>query len=282
MRNPRGLMRRANVSGDPDRDQHFLIDERVLDRIPQHAADADFDLTHVLEIGPGTGALTDRLLAVADHVTAIEQDGNLVSFLQTEFTDDIANRRLTIIQGDALEVPLPDVTATVANLPYSISSPVLFRLLPLGIPLLVMVQREFGERMAASPGTADYGRLSVSSQHFAAVEIIETVPPSVFEPSPMVDSVLVRTLPRQPAYTVPDDELFLRCIRAIFTQRRKTVRNAIRNTTHISGITKAAEVIDHLPESLLSQRPGDLSPESFARIVREIADVEQYEGTHHG
>lgn len=266
-------MERAGVAGDPSRDQYFLVDERVLDRIPTHATGAGFDLGHVLEIGPGTGGLTARLLAHADRVTAIERDPDLGNFLEREFADAVSADRLTVIVGDALEVELPAFSSVIANLPYGISSPILFRLLPARKPLLVMVQREFGERMAAEPGTDDYGRPSVSSQHFASVELVEPVPPTAFEPQPPVDSVLVRTQPRTPDYDVPDDELFLDCVAALFTQRRKTVRNAIRNTTHLSGIAAPDRVVDALDEELLGRRPGDLTPAEFAAISRVAADV---------
>ena len=105
-RDPDALLRRAGASGNPDRDQHFLIDDRVLDRLPEYAE--GMDLTHVLEIGPGTGALTDRLLAVADAVAAVERDPELAQFLREEFDAEIAAGRLTVIEGGALEVDLPE------------------------------------------------------------------------------------------------------------------------------------------------------------------------------
>ena len=152
-RDPDRLLDRAGVTGNPDRDQHFLVDERVLDRLPTHLHD-DADRSHVLEVGGGTGALTDRLLATGERVTVIERDPDLAAFLREEFRADIEDGRLTVIEGDALEVDIPeDVTASVSNLPYGVSSEITFRLLPLGIPTVLMFQREFAERMAADPGT---------------------------------------------------------------------------------------------------------------------------------
>lgn len=130
-----------------------------------------------------------------------------------------------------------------------------------------MVQREFGERMAAEPDTGTYGRLSVSTQHFGRVEVLEVVPPSAFEPSPPVESAIVRVTPRAPTYEVADEKFFLRFVKALFTQRRKTLRNAIRNTTHISGIADAAAVLDELDEDTCDRRPGELSPETFASLA---------------
>ena len=270
MKDPAALAARAGVAGDPDRDQHFLMDERVLDRLPTYAE--GFDRSRVLEIGGGTGALTDRLLAVADHVTAIERDRTLAAFLREEFAEEIDEGHLDVVTADATDVDLPPFTACVSNLPYGASSPILFRLLPRRRPLVVMVQREFGERMAAEAGTDAYGRLSVTAQHYASVEVLEIVPPSAFQPAPAVESAVVRTTPREPTYTVDDEERFLAVVRAVFTQRRKTLRNAIRNTTHISGIDDPAAVIDALPEELLSARPGALEPAEFARIAQLSID----------
>jgi len=273
LRDPDELRRRAGVRGDPDRDQHFLIDDRVLDRIPTYLPE-DVDRTHILEIGGGTGALTDRLLRVAERVTVVERDPALAAFLREEFEADIETGRLEIIEGDALEVELPDFTACVANLPYGISSEITFRLLPTQRPLVLMFQREFGERMAAEPGTDDYGRLSVSAQHYADVEVVEIVPPEAFDPAPAVESAIVRLQPREPDYEVADEAFFFDFVKALFTQRRKTIRNGIRNTAHISGLSDPEAVVDAVEsadEDLLRARAGSLSPAAFAELTA-IAD----------
>ncbi len=277
-RDPDALIRRAGIAGNPNADQHFLVDDRVIDRIPSYATEGGFDTSHILEVGGGTGGLTDRLLTVAEEVTVIERDPRLAEFLEDEFTSAVESERLTVLSGDALNVELPAFTASISNLPYGISSEILFRLLPMGRPLVVMVQLEFAERMAAEPGTDEYGRLSVTAGHYADVELVETVPPTAFDPQPAVESALVRTTPRQPAYSVPDDEFFLRFLRAVFTQRRKTMRNAIRNTVHISGLDDGDAVVDAADESLLSQRAGNLTPAEFAELATtawEVGDPEE-------
>jgi 16S rRNA (adenine1518-N6/adenine1519-N6)-dimethyltransferase len=270
-RDPDRLIRRAGVRGDPDRDQHFLVDDRVLDRIPGYLP-ADADTSHLLEIGGGTGALTDRLLAVADRVTVVERDPGLAAFLGEEFVDDVDDGRLTVVGGDALSVELPDFSACVSNLPYGISSEIAFRLLPREKPLVLMFQAEFAERMAADPGTSEYGRLSVGAQHYADVDVVESVPKEAFDPVPAVESAIVRTTPSDPDYAVGDETFFFDFVKALFTQRRKTVRNAIRNTTHISGVVDGAAVVDAAPEELLSKRPGDLTPTQFAHLAELAAD----------
>jgi len=270
-RDPDALIRRAGDRGNPDFDQHFLVDDRVVDRIPDYLPETA-DRGHVLEIGGGPGVLTDRLLAVADRVTVIERDPTFAAHLRGEFAAAIDTDRLTVVEGDALEVDLPDVTACVSNLPYSASSEIAFRLLPLGIPLVLMFQQEFAERMVAAVGEDDYGRLSVSAQHYADCEIVESVPNTAFDPQPAVQSALVRLTPREPEYSVADEEFFLRFVKAVFTQRRKTIRNAIRNTAHISGLNDADAVVDAADEDLLGRRAGNVAPAEFAALAQTAVD----------
>ncbi|GAB7009219.1 16S ribosomal RNA methyltransferase A [Halorubrum trueperi] len=277
-RDPDALARRAGERANPDRDQHFLVDDRVLDRIPSYLPD-DADTGHLLEIGGGAGALTDRLLATIvsrstessetgdGHLSVIERDGTFAEFLRAEFTTAVDDGVLDVIEGDALDVDLPPFTACVANLPYGVSSEIAFRLLPEGRPLVLMFQAEFAERMVASAGESEYGRLSVSAQHYAAVEIVERVPKEAFDPQPAVESAIVRCTPRDPDYAVGDEALFLRFVKALFTQRRKTVRNAIRNTGHISGLDEPEAVVAAADEDLLRRRPGTLEPSAFAALA---------------
>ena len=271
-RDPDALLRRAGVRGDPGRDQHFLVDDRVLDRLPGYLPDGA-DLAHVLEVGGGTGALTDRLLAVADRVTVVERDPHLAGFLREEFDEAVSAGRLDVLEGDALDVDLPGFTASVSNLPYGVSSEICFRLLPRRRPLVLMLQREFAERMAADPGTPEYGRLSVMAGHYADVEVVEPVPPEAFEPAPAVESAVVRCVPREPDYELPDEAIFMDLVRACFTQRRKTMRNAVRNTVHISGLADPDAVVDAAGEALMGKRAGDVTPAEFARLARLAAEV---------
>ena len=286
MRDPDGLLARAGISPDTDRDQHFLVDDRVLDRLPGYLSlpenknggdsdDRNDDLTdaHLLEVGAGTGALTDRLLTRFERVTAVERDADLATFLREEFVSEVESGRLRVIEGDATAVDLPTFDASVSNLPYGVSSTVLFRLLPRKRPLVVMVQREFAERMAAAPCEDEYGRLSVTAGHYADVEVVEPVPPTAFEPAPAVDSAVVRTVPRTPAYEVPRKDFFLDFVTAVFTQRRKTMRNAVRNTVHISGLTDPEAVVDAADEDLMSRRAGTVTPSEFAELANLAAEV---------
>jgi 16S rRNA (adenine1518-N6/adenine1519-N6)-dimethyltransferase len=302
-RDPDALARRAGSRADPDRDQHFLVDDRVLDRIPGYLPDGA-DASRLLEIGGGAGALTDRLLAritagdadrdvdhedadrevdhgdadrEVDHgdadrdgpgrLTVIERDGAFAAFLREEFAAAVADGLLDVVEGDALDVDLPPFTACVANLPYGVSSEIAFRLLPEKKPLVLMFQAEFADRMVASAGESEYGRLSVSAQHYADVEVVERVPKEAFDPQPAVESAVVRCTPRDPDYAVGDEAFFLRFVKALFTQRRKTVRNAVRNTAHISGLDDPEAVVDAADEEVLRSRPGTLEPAAFAALA---------------
>ena len=244
----------------------------MLDRIPTYLPD-DADRSRLLEIGGGAGALTDRLLATIDpdasagRLSVVERDPTFAAFLREEFRDAVDEGILDVIEGDALDVDLPAFTACVANLPYGVSSEIAFRLLPERRPLVLMFQREFAERMVAEPGTSEYGRLSVSAGHYANVELVEHVPKEAFDPQPAVESAIVRCTPRDPDYEVGDEAFFLRFVKACFTQRRKTVRNAIRNTAHISELADPDGVVEAADGELLRKRPGDLDPVAFAALA---------------
>ncbi|MFD1564206.1 16S ribosomal RNA methyltransferase A [Haloarchaeobius amylolyticus] len=273
MRDPDALIARAGIRGDPDRDQHFLVDDRVLDRLPTYLTEIDADTSHLLEIGGGTGVLTDRLLAVGDEVTVVERDRDLAAFLREEFVDEIAAGDLTVIEGDALAVDLPDFSASVSNLPYGVSSEIAFRLFPEKKPLVLMFQQEFAERMVAESGTSEYGRLSVSSQHYADIELVESIPKEAFSPPPAVQSAVIRAVPREPDYEVDDEDFFLRFVKALFTQRRKTIRNAIRNTAHISGLAEPEAVVDAADDDVLQKRAGAMAPAEFAALAQLAWEV---------
>jgi len=278
MRDPDALIARAGIRGDPDRDQHFLVDDRVLDRLPTYLTEIDADTSHLLEIGGGTGVLTDRLLAVGDEVTVVERDPDLAAFLREEFADEIAAGDLTVIEGDALEVDLPDFTASVSNLPYGVSSEIAFRLFPEKKPLVLMFQQEFAERMVAESGTSEYGRLSVSSQHYADIELVESIPKEAFSPPPAVQSAVIRAIPREPDYEVDDEDFFLRFVKALFTQRRKTIRNAIRNTAHISRLAEPDAVVDAADDDVLQKRAGAMAPAEFAALAQLAWEVGEPDG----
>lgn len=235
--------------------QHYLLRGSVLERIAV-AACPEPPEPLVIEIGPGKGPLTEKLLQRADRVIAIEVDAWLVEHLGGRFPDE---SRLTVVPADVLQTDLGQWgTCVVAgNLPYYITSPILEQVLALG-PLchraVFLVQREVAERLAAGPGTRDYGYLSAITQVQAEVEYLSTVPRAAFSPVPNVDSALVRLRMRsQPL--APDLAGFRRFASACFRQKRKTLRN---NLQGVFGPERLATAPTELALRAEQMSPTDL------------------------
>jgi len=250
---------------DKRRDQHFLIDANILRKIVGFASiGKDED---VLEIGAGPGNLTELLAQKARRVSSIEVDPALASLLEERFK----NSNVTIIKGNALKVEFPRFDKVVANLPYSISSDVTFKLLKYDFEFgILMYQREFALRMIAKVGEPDYSRLSVDVQHFADVQLLMRVPPQAFAPPPQVESAVVKLTPRPAPYTVKDRELFMGLVTAAFAGRRKRLRNALLKGAHIMGIKNMKELVDRLPRDLMEKRAEEVSPEQYAGLADQI------------
>jgi 16S rRNA (adenine1518-N6/adenine1519-N6)-dimethyltransferase len=230
----RRTLRAEGIRASHARSQNFLADPDVLQDILDLAAVGPRD--RVLEIGPGLGILTGGLLEAGAEVTAIELDRGLAAYLGDRFREAIGRGQLRLIEGDALDQPLLQLVEppfeVVANLPYHVTSPSLHRLLggsPRPRRLVLMLQREVAERIAADPGRMSY--LSVFVQYHAHVQIARHVPAAAFEPAPNVDSAVVILEPRP---TVPlgdpgsaaEDALW-RLVQAGFRERRKMLRNVL-------------------------------------------------------
>jgi 16S rRNA (adenine1518-N6/adenine1519-N6)-dimethyltransferase len=201
--------------------QHFLIKGSVLERIAAAACPAPAEL--VIEIGPGRGALTERLLKRAARVVAIEVDPYLVDHLRRKFA---AEPRLEVVQADVLETDLAQWGAAplAGNLPYYITSPILEQAARLRLPRAVfLIQKEVAERLVARPGSRAYGFLTVQTALFAAARLLFEVKPSAFHPPPKVDSAVVLLEPRPAA--AADAGGFLRFAGLCFAHKRKTIRN---------------------------------------------------------
>lgn len=209
--------------------QHFLVDRHYIERIVASLEPKPGD--HLVEIGPGLGALTRPLLERVEHLTVIEIDRDLAAKLASEFASD----RLSVKVADALEFDFASLGSDlriVGNLPYYISSPLLFHLAQFDAHLrdiMVMLQKEVVDRMVATPATPDYGRLSVMLQVRFRIERLFNVPPGAFRPAPKVESAVVRLTPlHDQRPRLGDERLFGEIVAAAFGQRRKTLRNALK------------------------------------------------------
>jgi 16S rRNA (adenine1518-N6/adenine1519-N6)-dimethyltransferase len=220
--------------------QHFLTDRHYLARIADAIAPRESD--SMVEIGPGTGILTDALAPGLAHLHVVEIDRDLARDLAARFPAD----KLTVHRADALDfdyATLPAPLRVVGNLPYNVSTPILFRVAAIGDRLqdaVFMLQKEVVERMVAAPGTEAYGRLSVMLQYRFAMALAFRVPPGAFTPPPKVDSavVVMKPLPGDRP-RARDEELFARIVMAAFSQRRKMLRSAVRELVPAEAFAKA-------------------------------------------
>jgi 16S rRNA (adenine1518-N6/adenine1519-N6)-dimethyltransferase len=221
--------------------QHFLQDDTVVQRMLNSMALTAQDT--VIEIGPGLGVMTVPLLQRLERLTVVEIDRDLIAHLRQLASPD----RLTIIQADVLRVDIRSLTAdqstkVVGNLPYNISTPLLFHLLHASANIegmWFMLQHEVAQRLAAQPGESAYGRLSVMAQYHCRVEYLFSVPPHAFEPPPKVDSAVVYLQPhRQLPYQAKDYTRFGQLVTTAFNQRRKTIKNALKHVIDTATFTE--------------------------------------------
>lgn len=255
--------------------QNFLIDQHVMDKIISAAGITRNDT--VLEIGPGIGSMTQYLCENARQVIAVEIDKVLIPILNDTLS---SYDNLTIINDDILKVDVNEIVRTmndkkpikvVANLPYYITTPIIMSLFESKVPIeniTVMVQKEVAQRMQSGPGSKSYGALSLAVQFYADPYIVANVPPNCFIPRPNVGSAVIRlTKLSKPAVSVNDEKLMFALIRASFNQRRKTLVNAISNSSELSiskeEITVACETLGYSP----TIRGEALSLDDFAKFA---------------
>lgn len=255
--------------------QHFLCDQMVVRRIVSAIAPRPKD--HLVEIGPGQGAMSLPVLKEAHELTVVELDRDLIPELEARCQ---RAGKLKVYSADALEFDFASLKQDdrplriFGNLPYNISTPLIFHLLSFSnivSDMVFMLQKEVAERLAAKPGEDHYGRLSVMTQYHCDVELLFDVPPSAFFPPPKVQSSIVRMLPYQEYPVVANDyEKFAEVVKLSFGQRRKTLRNSLKNVisddkwTHISVDSK--------------KRPEELSVKEFVEISRHCEESEGRRG----
>jgi len=266
LKKTRRLLRTYKVFPKKRLGQNFMIDEGLLRLMIFHASVNRNDV--VLEIGAGLGILTRFLSQNCKQVIAVEADPRLTGILRTELKD-LENVKL--VEGDILKVSIPSFNKVVSNPPFYISSPILFWLLERNFDCAVLTfQKEFAERLVASVGSKDYGRLTVMVYYRADVELLDYVSKDMYYPPPDVDSYIVRLKPRLPPFTVKDKQAFFELVRTLFTQRNKKVRNAIKPFLAKLGIQK--EKVMEMADSLLyhDKRVRELAPEDFGALTNGI------------
>lgn len=246
--------------------QHFLIDKMIIERILQLINPKPDE--HLVEIGPGTGAITMPVLARVNALSAIELDRDVIPILKAKASHYDATFHL--IQQDVLTVDFAALKTderllrVFGNLPYNISTPLIFHLLTHAASIqdmVFMLQKEVADRLAAAPGSHDYGRLSVMVQYYAAVELHFIVPQDAFNPPPAVLSRMVKIIPHRVCpYKAKDEQLFAELVKAAFNQRRKTLRNSLK------AYVIAWEALDIRNE----QRPEELSVADFVKLANSI------------
>ncbi len=248
--------------------QHFLRDRQVIDRIIT-AIDPRPDQT-LIEIGPGEGALTKQLVQRVDHLHVIEIDRDLATRLPEVVQDP---GKMTIHCVDALEFDITDISGAnkriVGNLPYNISTPLLFHLLehPATIrDMIFMMQKEVVDRLVAAPGSRSYGRLSVMVQSTCRIDKLFEVGPGAFSPPPKVKSAVVRITPvAELAQRISNQDLLARLVLEAFNQRRKTLRNALRKFIN----TEQLQALGIDP----SLRPENLMVEQFITLANHCHEA---------
>ena len=266
------ILHRFKLRADKKLGQNFLIDDNIVHNIVAAAELSDKDT--VLEVGPGIGTLTQGLAESGASVVAVELDKRLLPVLDTtlEGYDNVRIVNGDILQVDIMQTVGVDEFKVCANLPYYITTPIIFALLEKRLPmerLVAMVQKEVAERMAAKPGGKDYGALSVAIQYYTEPEIAFIVPPSSFIPAPSVDSAVIVCKRREkPPVEVCDEALFFRVVKAAFSLRRKMLNNSLKNM----GI-KGEQVAKWLELAGVDgkRRAETLSLEDFAALTNTFA-----------
>lgn len=252
------ILHKYKIQANKSLGQNFLIDNSVIEEIINNSNIGKEDL--VIEIGPGLGVLTNRLLQEAKYVISVELDQRMVNILQDRFSSNIDNGQLEIINDDILKVDLQRIieekkpsikhVKIVANLPYYISTPIIIKLLENRLSIdeiIVMVQKEVAERLIARTGSREAGTITYLVEYYAQAESVVKVPKESFIPSPKVESEVIKLKVRkQPKIAIKDEKILFNIIQKSFMQRRKTLANALVNSHIMADKTSVEEMLNTL------------------------------------
>lgn len=276
----RGILEKYGFSFKKSLGQNFLVDTNILKRIVDFAELGED--SGAIEIGPGIGALTEQLARASKKVVAFEIDQRLLPILAETLSpyDNVKIIHQDVLKADVKEVMAEEFNEfkdvmVVANLPYYVTTPIIMKLLEEHLPIrgiVVMLQKEVADRIAAVPGTKDYGSLSIAIQYYTEAETVMVVPKTVFVPQPNVDSAVIKLTKREkPAVDVKDESFFFQVTKASFAQRRKTLLNNLTSQLP-DGKDKKEEIIEALSDSGIdpARRGETLSLEEFARLSNEL------------
>ncbi|WP_339160592.1 16S rRNA (adenine(1518)-N(6)/adenine(1519)-N(6))-dimethyltransferase RsmA [Siminovitchia sp. FSL H7-0308] len=285
----REILRKYGFSFKKSLGQNFLIDANILRKIVEHAGLTKD--TGVIEIGPGIGALTEQLAKSAQKVVAYEIDQRLFPILEDTLSpyDNVHIIHEDILKADIQQMIQTKFTESteimvVANLPYYVTTPIIFKLLEENLPIrgiVVMLQKEVADRISARPGTKEYGSLSIMIQYYTLAETAMIVPKSVFMPQPNVESAVVKMILREkPAVEVKNESFFFQVVKMGFLQRRKTIMNNLAGGLP-GGKSKKAEILAALTAAGIDpgRRGETLSVEEFGvlsdALFEEFGEGEQ-------
>lgn len=242
--------------------QHFLSSPEIAEWIVNRADIIPGE--KVLEIGPGLGILTERLIKRTKELTVVELDRRLAAHIEKKYG-------IKVVVADAIKIPLPDFDKIVSNLPYQISSAITLKILEKRFKKgVLMYQKEFAEHLVAEPGTSKYSRLSVMVHCRADCEIVRHVTKEQFRPVPKVDSAIVEIIPRKPNYVIDSEETFQKLVEVLFSHKNRKVRNGLMCEHEKLGMEKegARAIAEKLPYR--DERPVKLTPEKLAELSNAL------------
>lgn len=262
------ILKKNGIKLDKRKGQNYLVNQDVLSKIIQSSELSKND--RVLEIGAGIGTLTIPLAENANKVYAVEQDQRVAQVLKKRLKQ-LELDNVELIVDDATQMDLPQANKIVSNLPYQISSPITFKILENPFEMAVlMYQKEFAQRMVATPGERNYSRLSVMIYLYSEVEMLFNVSENDFFPKPKVASAVIKLKPKN---DVNIDPFFLDVTRAMFQHKKKKIRNALIDSYHEIGDfdkTELKSILSELDQNMMNERVFKISPEELLKISGDI------------